>query len=92
MGKSAVRFAIKNVSRDLVYPRRGTPLQPPYVRGGSTMASAYRLMQFRNCIALGFTGSKGNRIQVRQRFGEVARECARGRGVVRAPGARVIVP
>lgn len=75
MGKSAVRLAIKNVSRGLVYPQRGVPIQPPYVRGGSTLATSPRLLKYRSCVAVGMKGASGDRVAIRSKFADVAKDC-----------------
>lgn len=76
MGKSAVRLAIKNVARNLVMPIRGVPKQPPYVRGGSTVATSPRLLAFRSCVAAGMAGASGHRVAIREKFASTAKSCA----------------
>lgn len=71
-----MRMAVKNVARNLVMPQKGVPVQPPYVRGGTTVATSPRLIRFRSCVASGMAGASGNRTAIREKFASVAKNCA----------------
>ena len=75
MGKSALQFALKRAKVNPVLPTKGTPKQPPYVRGATTIATSSRLLTFRSCVGLAMSGASGNRAAIREKFASAAKGC-----------------
>jgi hypothetical protein len=77
MGKSALPIVASQ--QEVVYPSKGVPLQPAYVRGKHSIQTSSRLKSFQACVAAKLAGSHpGSRMAVRDALKGAAQSCRGG--------------